>query len=150
MIESSIINALAADVILTRRLATYNGAPAIFSEYAPEDAGEPNITIRLRRTNGPDDIVQLFLLEVDYWDYNTSRADSREAAERIEFVLDQAELEHERYAVIRCFFSSGEPLEEVDPRAVHYNSQFEIRAFRKKWIRYITGADPTTTTTVSP
>lgn len=153
MIESIIISTLAADSALVALLATYNSAPAIFSEEAPEEAEEPNITIGLTRNSGLDPTIQLFTLNVDFWDYDGSRVNSRAAAERIEFVLDRADLSTTRYSSIRCFFASGGPVSETDPRAIHYNSQFEIRAFRKKWIEQLddpTTTTTTTTTTVSP
>jgi hypothetical protein len=146
MIESIIISTLAADTALAAILTTYEGAPAIFSEEAPENAEEPNVTISLTRANGPDPTIQLFTLNVDYWDYGKSRADSRTAAERIEFVLDRADLEHARYSSIRCFFASGGPLTETNPRAIHYNLQFEVRAFRKKWMEQLDNVATTTTT----
>lgn len=150
MIESAIINKLAADAALTALLSTYGVSPAIFSEEAPENAKEPYITIRLMRNSGPDSIIELFSLYVDYWDLKKSRVASRSAIERIEFVLDNAVLDHDRYSSIRIWHFSAGPVEGTDPRDIHHNIQFEIRACRKKWIRQIYEIPTTTTTTFSP
>jgi hypothetical protein len=138
MIEASIITALKADAVLTTYVSTYGGSPAIFSEEAPEDANDPYITISLRRNASEDDsVIQIFNLYVDYWDNSISRANSRAAAERIEFVLDHNTFDDSRYSGARCRFFSAGPVDEEDPRAIHHNLQFTIRAARKKWMQQL-------------
>lgn len=134
MIESVILTALSADTVLKSLISTFNGQPAIFSDTAPEGVTKPYITFRLDRRGANDLAVAEFSLYVDYWDCGSSKVNARKASERIEFILDQKDFEHERYSTIRVSFFSGGPVEEDDPKAIHYNQLFNIRAFRKKWI----------------
>lgn len=134
MIESAIINRLKSDAALTALLSAHGGQPAIFSELAPEQAALPYLVIRCTRTATDNHAVQEFVVMTDYFNRDVSRANSRAAAERIEFLLDQQILTHERYSDIRINFFAGSPVEGSDPRDVHYNCQFQARATRKKWI----------------
>lgn len=134
MIESAIISVLKADPELVALLSTHNSEPAIFSEFAPEDAEFPYIVLNVSRSNDEFPGLHAFTIMVDYFDYDVSRKNSRIAAERIEFLLDRAILQHERYDSIRISFFAGSPIPEDDPRSVHYNVQFSARAGRKKWM----------------
>lgn len=135
MIESTIIDTLKADATLRGRVTKYEGEASIFSELAPEAAKEPYITINITRSQTSGDLVlHDFTLMVDYWAFNTTRKRTREASERIEYLLDNKQFTHERYSSIRVWFFSGGWVEEDDPRAIHYNQQFTVRACRKKWI----------------
>lgn len=134
MFEGALLTKLAADATLTAYVSTYNGAPAIFSEHAPEGADMPYIVFRITRTADAFPGVQAFTVFVDYYDYDVSASNSRKAAEQIEFLLDRVQLSDARYSNIRLFFSSGGSLEGVDPRTVRYNLMFTARAGRKKWI----------------
>lgn len=135
MIESTIIDALKADAALRARVTKYAGEAAIFSRLAPEAAKEPYITINLTRTQASGDIVlHDFTLMIDYWDFGTSTKRAGEASERIEYIFDNKQFTHARYSSIRIWFFSGGWVEDDDPRAIHYNQQFSVRACRKKWI----------------
>ena len=149
MIEKTIIDALKADAALRVRVTTFGGQAAIFSELAPETATEPYITINLSRSQTMGDLVlHDFTLMVDYWGYDTSRVRAREASERIEYLLDNKQFDSDgRYHKIRVWFFSGGWVEDEDPRAIHYNQQFTIRASRKKWIDNCTTSTTTSTTT---
>jgi hypothetical protein len=136
MIESAIISALKADSGLVAYISVYRGAPAVFSEEAPEDAETPYITIRISRST-EDLIVQNMNMYVDLWDYNKSRKETREAVEKIEFALDNKEFSTDRYSNIRCWFFSGSQVDGEDPRDIHYNQQFTIRATRKKFLQQL-------------
>ena len=135
MIEKTIIDALKADSTLRARVTKYAGEAAIFSELAPEAAKTPYITINLTRSQTSGDLIlHDFTLMVDFWSFDTTRKKAREASERIEYLLDNKQFTHERYSSIRIWFFSGGWIEEEDPRAIHYNQQFIVRACRKKWI----------------
>lgn len=138
MIESAIINALAADVDLTALLSTYKAEPAIFSEFAPEDAEQPYSVVSIRVSGVAGDPVHAFTVMIDTYDYNRSSVNIRKIAERIEYVLDQSKLSHDRYDSIRLYFFAGSQSPEDDPRQQHYNSQFMARAGRKKWMQQLT------------
>jgi hypothetical protein len=137
MFESSLITKLAADVPLQDYLETYGGAPAIFSDLAPENAVMPYAVVRIIRSSNDCPAIQEFTVYVDYFDYDKSAVNSRKAAERIELILGRCELEHARYKCIRIFFFSGGPVLEPDPRSIHYNLQFTARAGRINFSEYI-------------
>lgn len=136
MIEKTIIDTLKADSVLKARVTKYANEAAIFSELAPEAAVEPYITINISRSQTMGDLVlHDFTLMVDYWGLDTTRVKTREASERIEYLLDNKQFDTDgRYHKIRVWFFSGGWVEEDDPRAIHYNQQFTVRASRKKWI----------------
>jgi len=136
MIEKTIIDALRVDSALKARVTKYDSEPAIFSDLAPEAAKLPYVTINLTRSQDiGDPVLHNFILMVDYWGYDTTRVRAREASERIEYLLDQKQFNADgRYDTIRIWFFSGGWVQEDDPRAIHYNQQFTVRASRKKWI----------------
>lgn len=133
MFESALITKLSSDTTLLSYLSTYNSAPAIFSEYAPEAAVMPYLIIRIDRQATDNIAVHDFNIYLDYFDSGVSPANSRKASERIEYLLDYAVLDHERYSSIRLLFESGGSIIEQDPRTVRYNMQVSARACRKKW-----------------
>jgi len=136
MIEKTIVDALRADAVLISKVSLYNKHPAIFSELAPEAAIQPYITINLSRSKASDDLVlHDFILMVDFWGTDSTRVDTRIASERIEYLLDNKQFHTDlRYHTIRVWFFSGGWVEDNDPRTIHYNQQFTVRASRMKWI----------------
>ncbi|GAG27039.1 unnamed protein product, partial [marine sediment metagenome] len=138
MIEKTIIDALKPDPVLKTKVTLYAGEAAIFSRLAPEQAKQPYITVNITRSQTIGDLVlHDFILMVDYWDYGTSTKKAGEASERIEYIFDNKQFDHERYSSIRIWFFSGGWVSEEDPRAIHYNQQFSVRACRKKWINQL-------------
>jgi hypothetical protein len=82
--------------------------------------------------------AEQFNVYVDFYDNDKSRSNSRKAAQRVEFILDQTTLTTDsRYDTIRFFFESGGPVPDPDPRIIHYNLQFSARAGRKAWAQQI-------------
>jgi len=138
MIEKPIIDVLKADAALAARVTLYDGEPAIFGRLAPEKAIKPYVTVNDTRYKESDDnILHRFTLMIDYWDYGTSMKKANEASERIEFLLDTKQFDSERYDKIRVWIFSSGWVEDEDPRAIHYNQQFMVRASRKKWIEQL-------------
>ena len=133
MIESTILQVLQSDSELVSYVTTFAGLPAIFSESAPEGAKKPYVTFRIAELSPAHTAIARFSLYTDYWDYGTSKATARKAAERMKFLLDQKYFEHERYSMIRVSFFSGGMVDEDDPLVIHYNQQYSVRACRKKW-----------------
>lgn len=137
MIESTIINKLLADAALRDRVATYAGNPAIFTNEAPENCARPLVVLTLSRSPTNFHAVQEFSFNINVYGSTEStqtRRAAREAAERIEFVLDDEILQHERYGDIRIKFFSGAEIPSDDPRDINFNCQFEARATRTKWM----------------
>lgn len=137
MFESAVLSVLQADPELAALVTKYANLPAIFSDAAPEKATMPYVVFQIDRISSNNLPIAQFSLYVDYWDYGTSKAKARNAAERIEFILDRKVLEHERYSTIRVSFFSGGVVEAEDPKEIHYNLQFSVRASRKKWMEEI-------------
>jgi hypothetical protein len=142
MFESSLLKKLCDDATLCGYVSTFTTTshttvPSIFNKAAPEAAIFPYITFYITQSSNECPAVKEFTALIDYFDNNKSSAKSNKAAERIEFLLDRAELEHDRYSCIRMFFFSGSEVPEEDPRIVHYNLQFTARAGRKKWINQL-------------
>lgn len=138
MFESALVTFLAEDDPLSLLIGTYGGAPSVFSDEAPEDAGMPYIVVRIVPSATDNIAVESFAVFVDYYDKDKSRVNSRKAAARIKLLLDRAHLAHARYNNIRLFYFDGSPLEEDDPRHIHYNLQFTARAGRQDFADYQT------------
>jgi len=139
MIEKPIIDALKADTELISRLTIYNNDPAVFARLAPEASIKRYITVDDTRYEDPDSdlVIHRFTLMVNLWGYGTSAKIAHEASERIEYVLDNKQFNSERYDTIRVWLFSSGWVEDEDPRAIHINHQFTVRASRKKWINQL-------------
>jgi hypothetical protein len=134
MFEKTVINKLMADSTLTDLLTVYEDYPSIFSNEAPEKATVPYIVVAIQgtTTEGP---VQQFRVDVDFFDYNKSRKNSRIAAQQIEYDLDENRLTSERYIDLRfLLFSGPTSIQGDDPRDIRINLQFDVRATRSKWM----------------
>lgn len=139
MFESSLLQALQSDSELTALLSTFEGAPSIFADAAPQTDALPYIVFTIRRSSSDSDPVQVFNVMIDIFGYGTSGAAARNASERVEYLLDRGILQHERYDCIRLFFQSGGLVEDYeDPRSIHENLLFIARAGRKKWSQNMT------------
>jgi hypothetical protein len=134
MFEKTVINKLLTDSTLTGLLSVFEGSPAIFSDEAPECATMPYMVVAIQGTTseGP---VQQFRVDVDFFDYNKSRKNSRIAAQQIEYDLDDNRLTSERYIDLRfMLFSGPTSIQGDDPRDIRVNLQFDVRATRSKWM----------------
>lgn len=138
MIEAAVITALKADATLAGYIGTYRSEPAVFSDFAPEAYSDPNAAlgayITVRNSCAPEDdrTKDIIKLEIDFWDYGSSRTVARNAIRRIRYLLryDTA-LTTAEYRNIRCWcYDAGEVDDESDPRAIHYNALFECHAIR--------------------
>jgi hypothetical protein len=134
MFDSALSTALQDDALLATYITSYGGKSAVFSESAPEAATLPYVIFRISRNGGPDRVVQPFNIYIDIFHYGVSSKTVRQAADRIEWLLDGAVLQHERYDTIRLFFYNGAQIEDdEDKRKIHYNLLFEARAGRIKF-----------------
>lgn len=135
MIESAIINKLSAESEITSRIGTYNGAPSIFSNDAPENAVFPYLIVRIDagEPEGPVIPYNCYIDVLDWWE---SRVSAREVSFWIVKALDEQVLTHERYIDIRSWLFSGPTNleDENDPRTIQINTQFYIRCARSKWM----------------
>jgi hypothetical protein len=143
MFEKSLQTILRNDPVLAGYVGTFgaDSSPSIFSEFAPEGAAFPYIVFKISYRSDNDVAIHRFTVDIDYYDMQKSAADSRNAATRIMFLLDHTKIDSDRYGAIRLFFFGGGSVIEDDPRAIHYNMEFDARAGRKAW------ADSNNTTT---
>jgi hypothetical protein len=79
-----------------------------------------------------------YTVMIDIFDRDKSRANVRECAEQVEFLLDRKQLETTRPGTVRLYLFSGGSVPGADPRDIHYNLQFQARANRKSWLSQIT------------
>lgn len=138
-ITEGIYKRLRANASLATLLTTYEGQPAVFCDVAPEEATRPYVTFTLTREyniTGP--LVDQFTLDVDYWEYGDSRVSAREVVEAVEYEFDMSTMEAVDYANVRFFTPESLPVGEDDPRQIHYNTRFVVRASRGKFIRQLT------------
>lgn len=139
MFENALLGRMISDGELCGYLSKFANAPAVFSELAPEGATTPYIVFSISRDNADTPSVESFSVFVDiYGGSESSRADNRRAAQRVEFLLDYAVLpQTDRYDTIRMFYESAAQVPDPDPRVVHYNLLFYARAGRKAWAQQI-------------
>lgn len=135
MIEAVVIAALRADAVLATTITTHNGKPSVFADQAPESAVMPYVVIREGTMSKTEDSI-LFAgeLYVDYWDFGSTWTKCDTAGERIETIFDQMKLDSDRLSDIRFSQSSSGPVADADPRVIHHNTIFNVRAIRKRWI----------------
>jgi hypothetical protein len=138
MFEKALLNILQNDPELSETVSTYGSGsrPSIFSDFAPEGAELPYIVFRITYVNQLDTVVHRFSVMADYFDYQKSAVAARSAAFRIQYLLDRRKFESDRYGAIRLFHFGGGMVVEDDPRAIHYNIEFDGRAGRKAWGRH--------------
>lgn len=134
MFESTLISTLKAVSSLTSLLTTYKSSPAIFSDYAPEEAVRPYIVCSITKNSTESLVCDSFIVNIDYWDYDKSRTNARLACEIVEKNLDTAILTNERYTTLRFYRGSSGLLEDPDPKVIHFNCQMSARGTRKKWM----------------
>lgn len=133
-VESTVINALKGDATLQGLITEFAGSPAVFIDMAPETAITPYIVCRFDRLPSPVDIAE-FNVFIGYFDYSTSSAQARDASLQIEKILDYQVFDdpENEYNDIRIFLETGGSIPTQDPRNIHYNLQFLLRAGRLAW-----------------
>jgi hypothetical protein len=135
MIEAVVIATLRADATLAGTVSTHNGKPSIFADQAPEATELPYIVIREgTMSKTADSLLFAGELYVDYWAFGPSWATCDIASERVETIFDNMKLQSDRLSDIRFAQSSSGPVTDPDPRVIHHNTIFTIRATRKRWI----------------
>lgn len=141
MFEAALLKKLSSDGALAGYLSTYAGAPAIFSEMAPDGVIEPYLVYTISRSSDENLAVMAFNVYVDIFTRDVSRTGERAASQRVEFLLDHVvfdDVAGGRFDNIRTFFYSAGSVPEGDSRKAHYNMQFTARAGRKAWAAQIT------------
>lgn len=134
MFEKSIIDLLAADTDLQNLLSDFEGAPAIFSSFAPQKAERPYIVFDIDRNPDDNRAAGAFDVNFDIYHRQESGKEMREIAERIEFVCDFAIIKTDaRFDTIRLYFEDGREVENSDIKIRHYVLRVSARAGRKKW-----------------
>ena len=135
MFEAVLLETLADDTELVALLSTFEDAPAIFANAAPQKAVFPYITFRIV-TGGIDEsrALRRISLYIDIWDYAQSAVAVNSAAKLIEGLLDKTQLSNDDLANIRLSLFSDGKVPDSDIRMLHHNMQFDVRASRKQWL----------------
>lgn len=133
LFDSALYIKLTSDSDLISLLTTYEGDPAVFANFAPEAAEKPYIVYNITSLGPEETAVERFNIYIDIYEYNQSRVTLREIAQRVEFILDKAIIDHAAYSYIRLSFASSGLVPTMDPRDLHYNIQFSARAGRTAW-----------------
>jgi len=134
MFEGSFITLLAADAPLVALLSTFESAPAIFSNAAPQKAERPYIVFDIDKNAVENLAASGFDVVCDIYDRQESGKNLREIAERIEFVCDHVEImTDDRFGTIRLYYEDGREIENSDVKTRHYVVRLSARAGRKKW-----------------
>jgi len=135
MFESSLHNLLTTNGNLSALLSTFQGIPAIFSDIAPQEAGENYIVFDIQQD--PGDYLELDTFTIDFNIYSTSRSNEviRNIVEQIIFILEPNSITNDpRYRNIRFYRGSGGYIKSNESEINQYNLQIYARATRKKWI----------------
>jgi len=140
MFEGSLITFLSADSALVSKLSAFEGAPAIFSNAAPQRAELPYIVFDIDKNAVENLAASGFDIIMDIYDRVESGKVIREIAERIEFVCDREVIAiggdtdaDPRFGQIRLFYEDGREVENSDVKVRHYVLRLSARAGRKKW-----------------
>lgn len=136
MFEKTLINLLAADSDLQGLLSTFESAPAIFSNVAPQRAELPYIVFDIDKLAVENLAASGFDIVLDTYHRQESGKELREIAERIEFVCDRALIRTDaggRFQAIRIYYEDGREIENSDVKVRHYVTRLSARAGRKKW-----------------
>lgn len=136
MIEDALYTAITGDANITALLSTYNSAPAVFNRFAPESADTIYIVYRADSTS-VDLALDRFNVYIDVYDYGPSSVAVQNVVEKVENLLDISRLTSDRYSSIRFRKFSAGFVDETDLRSMHYNTQYTVRASRKKWINQL-------------
>ena len=134
MFEASLITLLAADSALTTRITTFGASPAIFSDYAPEEAELPYIVFDIEENETDSLIIDEFDIEVDIYGLRTAAKTIREIVERVVFVCDRTIITGDsRFTTIRLYRGNNR-LEPVNnSKTTCYTVRLSARGTRKKW-----------------
>ena len=137
MFEAAVINFLLTIPTITAMVGTYGGLPAIFSCDAPEDCNLSYIVIRIEKSGSDTPVASDFIMFIDYYDRDKSRANCMTAATEIERSLQYKILSDANYSSIRINYFSGSFVESDDPRDINYNLQFQCRAVESTFMATI-------------
>ena len=109
--------------------------PAVFSDSAPEAAVFPYITVTIGKTKQPESVIDLATINIDYWDYDQSRAQADESAIAVEDLLDLKCMNSENFNDIRFSIGNADYVSQSDSRVIHFNTQFSARCSRSGWMK---------------
>ena len=138
MFEASLITLLAADGDLQTLLTDFEGAPAIFSSFAPQRAVLPYIVFDINKLAVENLAASGFIVVLDIYARVESGKDMREIATRITYVCDRVIMDNDtRFGQIRLFFEDGREVENTDIKIRHYVVTLSARAGRKEWAAQI-------------
>ena len=136
--ENTIVNYLKTDGTLLSFISTYASEPAIFIDYAPEDADKPYIVLDVFTNETASPVLDQFTIDFDIYSLRTYTRQIRQIVERIIFTMDKAVINTDyAYHAIRFYRGSSGMVSESGSKFTHYNVRMNARASRKLWMENI-------------
>lgn len=145
MLAEAVYTKMVNDMELVSMISTYEGFPAIFENDAQPGAKFLYITFRMEDSPGTGLFLKRkFTLYIDVWDYQEGgdTTEAKRVSSRIEELFDRKRLEHPDYGIIQCYMQTRGLIREGDgdrdstkeTAIIHITHQFEVTAWRKKFI----------------
>jgi hypothetical protein len=145
MLAEAVYAKMTNDTELVSMISSYEGMPAIFENDA--QPGAKFIYITFHMDDGPGTglfLKRKFTLYIDVWDYQEGgdTTEAKRVSTRIEELFDRKRLEHQDYGIIQCYMQTrgliregdGERDSKKETAVIHIAHQFEVTAWRKKFI----------------
>jgi len=128
MIEHIIGDKIMSDTIIQN----YCG-DRIFPISAPDGTECPYIVVKDKANNLEDDIIKIFSISINIYDYNLDKRPLQAVAQKIEDLLNQVTLEDPNgvYSNVRIWSNESEPIDEDDPNLTSMFMSFSARACKE-------------------
>jgi|GEM_PF-6781814 len=128
MIEHTIGDKIMSDPLIQE----YCG-DKIFPISAPDGTDCPYIVIKDSVTRHEDDVIAMFNISINIYEYNVDVRPLQKVMQRIEDLLNQETFEDENgiYSDVRVWFNSAEHIEGDDPEMSYMFMSFSARACKE-------------------
>jgi hypothetical protein len=125
MIEHIITDRLLPDTLIHGYCAG-----RIFAINAPDGTHCPYIAIKDKITRNEDDVIAMFDISINIYDYDTDKRPMQAVVQRIKDLLNEEMFEDENgiYSNIRVWFNSAEAIEGDDPNLIYMYLSLSARA----------------------
>lgn len=136
-VESAVITHLRSVTNVTQYVSTFSGAPAIFSDEAPQQASGIYVVLNVNRISTDNLGVDSFLIDIDIYGGRNESVSIRALTLAIEFALDRDILDCDNYKTIRFYAETEGFIDNRDIQIKHYNMQFSARGSRYAWMQQL-------------
>jgi len=102
----------------------------VFLISAPDGTGCPYIVIKDSVTRHEDDVITMFNISINIYEYNVDKRPLQKVMHRIEDLLNEETFEDENgiYSNVRVWFDSSDHIEGDDPDLSYMFMSFSARA----------------------